>query len=242
MKAPLIVIPLALEWVLLITTFVPLGLVGRFRRHPNLGIAIWLTAFLTAGLAVGSAIVTSIWAFAETYGVLRHNVFGGEQWLTAWVISFAPWLAMAVGGVSLALVNQKIEPLLATASYLKPLLASSKSPLFQFEGVPVATVELPFCYSFATNQEILISKFAVETLTRKELDAVLWHELFHVQKKHFALNSLVRFIRELTPGLAASRALANEIEKLAEIAADKFALAHVDSVTLANARNRFTTS
>lgn len=239
MNAPLLLIPLAIEWVILITTLAPLVLVGRFNKFPRAGIAIWFTSFLSAGVATVIALAVSVWAYTDTVSALSRKPFGGEDWFVVFVISFAPWLALAVGGVSLALINQKIEPLVETAKQVKPLLNLSKTPLQNFMGVQVSTVELPFAYALATNREILISRYAVDHLASDELDAVVWHELCHVKEKHFAIKQLARVIRELSPALTASRALVGEVERLVEIAADKHALKKVSAPTLKQARNLF---
>lgn len=239
MNAPLLLIPLAIEWVILVTTLAPLILVGRFSNRPRTGIAIWFTTFLSAGSATAIAIGVSIWAYTDTVSALSRKPFGGEDWFVVLVVSFAPWLALAVGGVSLALINQKIEPLVETAKHVKPLLNLSKTPMQNFMGVPVSTVELPFAYALATNREILISKFAVDHLSRDELDAVLWHEVCHVREKHFAMKQLARLIRDLSPALTASRALVGEVERFVEIAADMHALKKVTAPTLRLARKLF---
>ena len=232
-------IPLALEWVILVTTLAPLLLVGKFTSSPRLGITIWFLAFLTSGVAIVLALIVSVWAYAETVTALNKNEFGGQVWLASLAVSFAPWLALAAGGVSLAIVNQKLEPIVVAAKEVEPLLHHSKTPLLNFMGVPVSTVELPFAYALATNREILISKFAVDHLSRNELEAVLWHEVCHVKEKHFAMKRLARLIRELSPALTASRALVGEVERLVEIAADKHALEKVSAPTLTMARKLF---
>ncbi|MEY3677739.1 MAG: hypothetical protein RL351_966 [Actinomycetota bacterium] len=240
MNAPLLLIPLAIEWVILVTTLAPLVLVGRFTSRPRIGIAVWFTTFLTTGASVFIAVVVALWAYTDTVTALSRKPFGGEDWFVVLVVSFAPWLALAVGGVSLALINQRIEPLVETAKQVKPLLNLSKTLLKNFYGVPVSTVDLPFAYALATNREILISKFAVDHLSDDELDAVLWHEVCHVNEKHFAMKQLARLIREVSPALTASRALVSEVERLVEIAADKYALKKVTAPTLKLARKLFT--
>lgn len=240
MNAPLLFIPLALEWVILITALAPLVLVNKFRARPQLGIAVWLSAFLSAGLATIAAIVIAVWAYFETWNELNNNSLGGEGWISALVVSFAPWIALAVGGISLALINQRIEPLIATAREIEPLINLSKRPLMNFMGTQVSVVELPFAYALATRKEILISSFVVEHLSKDELDAVLWHELGHVKHSHFQIKRLAGFIKYLSIRVAASRALVFEIDILCEISADKFALKNVSAPTLKMARSLFT--
>jgi Zn-dependent protease with chaperone function len=239
MNAPLLLIPIAIEWVILVTTLAPLVLVGRFRSTPRVGIVVWFTTFLTAGASVLIAFVVALWAYTNTVSALSRDEFGGIQWMITLAVSFAPWIALAVGGISLALVNQKLEPLVKTAKEVKPLLDLSKAPLMHFMGVPVSTVDVPFAYALATGKEILISRFAVDGLSQEEMDAVLWHELCHVREKHFALKRLSRYILALSPRLAASRALVSEIETLIEFVADNFALRHTNRQTLGQARKIF---
>jgi Zn-dependent protease with chaperone function len=238
-KAPLLVIPLAIEWLIVVTTVAPIFLPNKFRNRPQLGIAVWLAAFLSAGIATITVLVISIWAYLDTWTALNNDELGSQSWYNALLFSFAPWLALAVGGISLAIINTRIEPLVATAKEIAPLLDLTKKPLMNFMGTKVSTVEMPFAYALAGNRDILISTFAKDHLSQNELDAVLWHELGHVKMKHFAIKRLARFIRALSPNLAASRALVSEVELLCEISADKFALKKVNAPTLKLARSLF---
>ena len=240
MSAPLLLIPLAIEWVILVTTLAPTAFIGRFTTKPRLGILVWFASFLTAGASVLIAVAVALWAYTDTVSALIRNDFGSTNWLIALMVSFAPWIALALGGVSLALVNLKLEPISKAAKELKPLLELSKTPLFQFMGTPVSTVDLPFAYALATKREIVISRSVVERLSNDQLDAVLWHELCHVRENHFAIKRLARFILALSPFLAASQALVSEIERLVEIAADNFALRRVSKPSLELARKIFT--
>ena len=240
MNAPLLVIPLALEWIILVTTLAPMVLPKRFDSRPQLGIAIWFSTFLSAGVATVLAIASAIWAYSDTLIALNSNEFGNENWYLALIVSFGPWLALAVGGITLALINIKLEPMFESAREIVPLLDLGKKPLMNFMGTPVAVVQLPFAYALATNREILISQFALDHLSKNELDAVLWHELGHVKYKHFALKRLARLIAALSSRLAASRAMVAEVERLCELAADKYALKKVTAPTLRLARKLFT--
>lgn len=239
MNPPLLLIPLAIEWVILVTTLAPHVFVGRFANRPNLGIAIWFAAFLSAGIATLIAVGISIWGYAHTFNSLNDSELGSSSWWLALLLSFAPWITLALGGISLALVNQRLEPIIQTAKDVQPLLNLSKVPLMNFFGVPVSTVEVPFAYAFATSKEILLSKFVVDHLSKTELDAVLWHEYYHVRKYHFWLKRLARLIRVLSPRIAASRALVTEVEKLIEISADAFASSKTNRPTVELARKLF---
>lgn len=239
MNAPLLLIPLAIEWVIVVTTLAPILLTNRFRNNPQLGIALWFSTFLSAGIATVAVFVISTWGYLDTLSSLNEDELGSSTWFAALIVSFAPWIALAVGGISLALINARLEPLVANAKEIAPLLAMTKQPLMHFMGTRVYLVELPFAFALASNKDILISSFAKDHLSRNELDAVLWHELGHVKMKHFAIKRLARFIRALSPKLAASRALVNEVEQLCEIAADNYALKKVNAPTLKLARSLF---
>ena len=239
MNPPLLLIPLAIEWVILVTTLAPIVLVGRFSNHANLGIAIWFATFLSAGFATLIAIGVSVWGYVKTVESLNYSELGSHTWWLELLMSFAPWLALALGGVTLALVNLRLEPMLNKARAVTPLLNLSKIPMLNFHGVPVSTVELPFAYALATGKEIVLSNFVVEHLSENELEAVLWHEFYHVRRNHFWIKRLARLIRVLSPRLAASSALVNEVEKLIEISADAFAITKTDRPTVMMARKLF---
>lgn len=239
MNPPLLLIPLAIEWVILVTTLAPIVLVGRFTNIANLGIAIWFATFLSAGFATLIAIGVAVWGYFQTVQSLNYSELGSRNWWLELLLSFTPWLALALGGVTLALVNQRLEPMLNKAKAVAPLLNLSKVPMLNFHGVPVSTVELPFAYALATGKEILLSNFVVKHLSENELDAVLWHEFYHVRRNHFWIKRLARLIRVLSPRLAASSALVTEVEKLIEISADEFAITKSDRPTVQMARKLF---
>ena len=239
MNAPLLVIPLAIEWVIVVSTLAPILLPGKFQKSPQLGIAIWFTAFLSAGIATIAVLVFAVWAYLDTWTGLNNDELGSQSWFAALLVSFAPWVALAAGGITLALINNRIEPLIANSKEIAPLIAMTKQPLMHFMGTRVYLVELPFAFALASNRDILISSFAKDHLSQDELTAVLWHEVGHVKQKHFAIKRLARFIRALSPKLAASRALVNEVELLCEKSADRFALKKVNAPTLKLARSLF---
>jgi Zn-dependent protease with chaperone function len=129
--------------------------------------------------------------------------------------------------------------MLNTARAVTPLLNLSKAPMRDFHGVPVSTVELPFAYALATSEEILLSNFVVTHLSENELEAVLWHEFYHVRRNHFWIKRLARLINLMSPRLSASSALVTEIEKLLEISADVFAITMTDRPIVEAARKLF---
>ena len=236
----LLVIPIALEWVILVTTLAPMVSVGRFNKTPRLGITIWFLALLSAGFAVALAAATALFSILETYLRLSANPVGSDRWLLALVTSFAPWLILAIAGISLALVNQRVAPLLIQAKTQLPALEASFKPVSTFEGYQVYCANLPFFWAAVIRGRIVVSSHALDNLTDSELSAVLWHEVGHIQGRHNLIKSLAGFVSLLSPGLTASRMLSSEVYRLAELDADRIASRHVSDQLLRDTRSRFT--
>lgn len=234
-----LIIPIAIEWVILVTTLAPMILVGRFDPRPRLGLAVWFSALLSAGLAVALALGVALASIATTYLKLTASPVGSESWLLALAASFAPWAILAIAGISLALVNQRIAPIVASAKETAPLLAAASKFFLHFEGIEVRRLELPVLVAAAHRDSILISSTALETLDAAELEAVLWHEVGHIHGRHNQLKQLAGLVRALSPWLAASRALVVEVERLAELDADRYALRHVSQELLSATRSKF---
>jgi Zn-dependent protease with chaperone function len=240
--APLLLIPIALEWVVLVTTLAPVLYPGKkfMRTHPRTALAIWFGTLLSAGLAMALALGIAVLSIYDTWVTLEANPAGSQNWFLALLVSFAPWVMLAVTGVSIALINLRIEPLIASSKSITPILNLTKRAHSKFAGVKVSSVDLPFAYAFTDRREIVISNFALERLSGVELDAVLWHELGHLKHRHFFIKKLASSIRAISPTLSASKALMAEVEVLCETAADNFARQHVSEDTLAKARALFT--
>jgi Zn-dependent protease with chaperone function len=112
----------------------------------------------------------------------------------------------------------------------------------KFQGYQVMRIELPIMVAAVAKGKILISTTAARTLRESELHAVLWHEIGHLRGGHNQLKQLAGFVRSLSPWLVASRALVNEVNRLSEIDADRFALRHVDQESLSTTRSKFISS
>ena len=234
-----LLIPIAVEWVILVTTAAPLLLVGRFDRHPRLGLTIWFAAFLSSGFATILAIGIAIASIFETYLQLASNPVGSSGWLATVAVSFAPWLILAISGIALALTNQRLEPILANAREVSPHLEAALRPWMMFHGHQVMRIELPIMVAAVSRGKILISTTAARTLRESELHAVLWHEIGHLRGRHNQLKQLAGFVRSLSPWLVASQALVNEVHRLAELDADRFALRKIGPELLSATRSKF---
>jgi Zn-dependent protease with chaperone function len=234
-----LIIPIALEWVILVTTAAPLIFLGRFSKTPRLGLVLWFGAFLSSGLATLLALGVAVSSIFETYQKLTSAPLGSSGWLLTLAISFAPWLVLAISGIALALANQRIEPILSNARTLGPMLDASLQPLMTFHGHKVARIELPIMVAAVSRGRILVSSNALNALTEAELDAVLWHEIGHLRGRHNQLKQLAGFVRTLSPWMVASQALVNEVHRLAEFDADRFAAKHVGPEILSATRSKF---
>lgn len=239
MTAPILLIPLALEWVLLITTLAPTAFIGRFTSRPRLGLAVWFSSLISAALATVLAFVVAAWSYFDTLAALNANQFGDAKWMWALAVSFGPWLALLLGGISLALIQLRLDPLIEAARELVPAVNQAKRPLMTFMQVPVFQIDLPFAYAVADKRQIIVSSVLPNLLTDDQFEAVLWHELGHVRGRHFGLKKLARFVRVISPSLAASKALVAEVDRLCEAAADTSAKGQKNAPALEGARAVF---
>ena len=232
-------IPIAIEWVILVTTLAPSLLIGRFNRYPRIGLTFWFATLLSAGIAIATALSIALFSVVQTYLLLVENPVGSESWLFALTASFAPWLILAVAGISLVLVNQRVAPMIALANQTTPLLTAAAKPVREFAGLPVRSIQVPIMVAAAHRGSILVSTEALASLSEAELEAVLWHEVGHIRSRHNQLKQLAGFVLLLSPWLAASRALVAEVERLAEVDADRFAAKRVSVEVLAETRAKF---
>lgn len=228
--------PLAIEMLVLITALAPQSYRGRFRSKPGLGLFAWFGTFAFGLLTALGAIAVTIWSLIE---LLEESVRG--KVVVAEVLSqIGLWLALGLGGVALALVNQRTENYFAVAKQTKPQLGMTGSPMGAFEGVPLVRIGLSVPLAFAAPAKprsgIYVSAGALEIFSKDELSATLWHEWTHIKKNHFALKAMGRFILALTPKLRASRLLQSETDELMELVADRVAIAKVGQAALESAR------
>ncbi len=223
-----------IEYVLLVSTAAPFILVNRFRKTPNLGIAVWFTLFFSAMVAALLAIGFAGWSIIETYYLLQSST---DIWLIL-AASFAPWVMLAFAGILLALSNQKLEPLFRAAKEFDQLSKLARREVEAFHRARVYELEIPGYLAITKGYEIYLSK-AVFELPERQLNAILWHEYGHVRLGHQRLKRVTGLMSQLTPWFVVSKAFSVEVAKLCEVAADKYALKRVYSRDLAEARANF---
>jgi Zn-dependent protease with chaperone function len=222
--------------LVLITALAPQIYRGRFRRNPGFGLFAWFGTF-TFGLVIAiGAIAVTVWSLIE---LLEESV-RGKVVLAEVLSQIGLWLALGLGGMALALVNQRTENYFAIAKKEKPDLGMAGSPTGKFEGVPLFRIEVPVVLAFAApikpRSGIYISALALQIFSDEELEATLWHEWAHIKKNHFALKATGRFIAAVTPKLRASKLLQSETDELMELVADRIAISKVGKVALESAR------
>jgi Zn-dependent protease with chaperone function len=234
-----LIIPIAIEWVIMVTSAAPILLLGRFERIPRFGLRVWFAALLSSGLATVLAVGIAVASIFDTYLKLSAAHLGSSGWLATLGVSFAPWLILAISGIALAITNHRLEPILANAREVGPLLATAARPWRSFHGHQVKLIELPIFVAGVVSGTILVSTAAERALTSEELDAVLWHEVGHLRGRHNQLKRLAGFVQTLSPWLVASQALVNEVHRLAELDADQFATKYVNPDLLKATRSKF---
>jgi Zn-dependent protease with chaperone function len=240
LSAPLIVVPFAIELTVLITAIAPLAFFDRFESRPRWGITAWLASFLLAFVSATVALGISVWSIFDTWRELETH--SQPLWHTI-VFSFAPWVILGLAGISMALFAQRLDPVIEMRKADSAIKGLPSTPLMNFHGVDVRLVALPTWFAFTkgngSSATIFVSSVVVQSLSEAEFEALLWHEAGHARQRHNALKTLVGLIRHIGGPMLASRMLTREVDRLAELAADGFALKHCDSATLAAARRHF---
>jgi Zn-dependent protease with chaperone function len=211
---------------------------GRFSRAPRIGIAIWFALFLSSFLAVITAFVVAVILslhWRETLG--DANLPFPVRLLFA----FWPWILLALGGVTLALTTNRVEPWLDKRSSLVDYSITAVIDSYMFHGVRIEVVPLQIPLAMALDQpslRILLTSEVLAQLSGDELEAVLWHEWAHIKQRHNQLKSAVRFVTWLTTFIKASRLMNVEVDRLCEAAADRVAIARVGAIKLKSARTK----
>ena len=216
-----LLIPLAFEWIALITLIAPLVLVGKFSSRPNLGLLVWFGAFLSAGLASAVLIISLASSIFETWIALHANPNGTEKWWLALLAGFGPWLFLATAGIGLALMNTRLAPLVESGREISPLAQLASQQIEIFRDIEVRMIEIPIRHAFTDGRAIYVSRELWSSCNAQERKHILVHEYEHIRLRHPLLKRVAQVIYALTPKFAASRALQSEVERLTEIIADR---------------------
>jgi Zn-dependent protease with chaperone function len=237
LNPPLVLVPLALEWVVIASIIAPLWF-GFFTKRPRLGIASWFLLFLSSGIALATAVVIAVWSVAYNFENLEKH---SESLFLTIVYSLAPWILLAMAGVALNLINLRVELVVQNFKQLMAVPVLPGKHLRMFQGVKVEVVEIESVFAIALNRpkKILISRGALAELSEAEFEAVLWHEYAHLAARHNALKRLAKMVALLAGFIRASKVMSHEVERLCEVAADNYAMKRVDPLVLKFARAKF---
>ena len=238
MQPPLIVVPIAIEWLLIASSVAP-TLRGKFNARPNLGIAVWFALFLSVLVAALIGFAVSVWAIFVGWADSGISDFPLAIQLLA---GAGPWIIMILAGVLISLINRKLEPIIETnRKFAESPLLRGRS-VKSFHGLEVESIDLPLWFSvFLKNPtpRILLSSQALAGLSADQLEAVLWHEYAHYRLRHNSIKGLVGLLATITSFVRVSRVMKYEVDLLCEIAADDFAAKRVPRETLSEARALF---
>lgn len=234
MDNQLLLLVLVVEFILLVSTAAPIGLSARFSKHPNFGILVWFGLFFASMAAAVLAVVLATSFVFESYFSLQ----AGSDIAQTLVISFAPWLLLAFGGVLLAIVNLRLAPYFESQDSSLDIGSLSGKTELLFQGVEVRVIPIPGYFALTKEHVIYLSKSALE-LDNPLRDAVLWHELGHVRLGHETLKRVANLALATMPWFLISRVFSFELARLCELAADNYALQHVKRSELNRARRLF---
>lgn len=191
-----------------------------FYSRPRFGVAIWLSLFCLSLLFAAVAIFLAFWSVFETWLTLERRPLEEIDWITAGAVAFAPWVILAVGGISLALANQKLSALFAPEARID---LSALAGLQAATHAGYAVIELPVDVAHVSSSasHIIQTRGAAGILPLSELEACWQHEAQHIRAKHHRLISFVNFADKLLRHVPATRAMKSEVSTLLEIEADK---------------------
>lgn len=235
METSLLVLILLIELVMLITVSAPLFFAGRFDSFPEIGILLWFISLITAILASVSAVGVAILSIFATRLALSQS----EDLAFTIAAGFAPWILLAMAGVLITLVNQRLSPMFQEVKDIDVLANLVSREVMTHLGIRVMELEIPGYFALTKNNKIYLSKAAFK-LPQKQFDAILRHEMGHIILAHERVKRFANLIYSLLPWFAASRALKFEVGRLCELSADNYALRKVYSKDLYDARRLFT--
>ena len=224
-----VAIPFLVEWAALVTVAAPFSLVNNrwIYAHPTAGLALWFGSFVSAAVSLSIAFGLAVWSVFETYLELSVAESQNDFWLRL-LASFSPWLILAIGGISLAIITQRLESQIDFTKQVSIPTAHSSQRSWVHRGVRVVEIDLPVAFAFSTgtsvkdeNSQIVLSTKVRKSLSSEELKSLLDHEHFHLKAGHALGQKLVQILTILTGRFMTTRVLAKETALLFELAADK---------------------
>jgi len=234
---PLSILSLTLLWILVVSLAARTLLPNKFGAHPRLGLVIWFSAFISSALAGTLGLIALGSAYFYTVTSLSLSDLDSPDWVARVAISFLPWIALAIFGILLVIVNQRVEAPIITGRKLRQDFQLAKKEFMTFQGTRVSIIALPIHYALATENEIILSKFTVDEFSKIQLEAVLWHELGHIRGRHNLLKTIAATVALVTRPITLSKVFQDSVDQLCELAADRFAQRHCSADSVANVRS-----
>lgn len=212
------------SWVVDFAHAAPVILPGRnwIYRRPNLGLALWFGLFIASVLAAIAAVMIAVTSIFATWLELQSAKVGDSDWIFTLAISFAPWLILAIGGILLAVINNKFERVFRESPRITPGLLGGKE-VGRVAGFRIIELPLDFVYlgsSYADNA-VIQTRAAIRELSQAELKACIDHEVAHLRSRHGLIVQALAFVQQALGVFGASKVMVNEVRVLIELAADR---------------------
>ncbi len=202
-----------------------LGILGRFpgwRRRRDLQVAVLL--------APASSLAVGLGGIAHFSG--RACFLGAPRWDATLAVALPLGLgAVALGGLVLGLVRHALLARVVTRGGVAagPELVAVVERLAEGLGVRpprvlLCTYDRPLALACALHRPtVLLSTWMVEQLDRRELEAVLAHELAHVARRDYPVVWLATVLRDAFWYLPTSWAAYRQLQHEKELACDDLA-------------------
>lgn len=217
----LVLIALVLAWP------VPRIMAGQlaFRRLPRPALVLWQAVSLAAVLAALLAAPVGLWFIA-------HTGSPQESHLTAVVV------ALAVSGSVLALllrsghrVGRRLRTVRREHRTLVDVLATHDGSQLRVLEHPTPTA---YCLP-GLRRRVVLTRGALDRLTREELAAVLAHERAHLRARHDLVLEFFTVVHESVPPPVRCPAALAEVRLLVEVLADRAAVRAAGELATARA-------
>ena len=208
--------------------------------NPFLLITIWVLLLVGIMGLTGLVVFQSIVSVALAYNSYRQTSITFDNVLPVLVVSLLPWLLVGGLGIWAAILSQRIEPQLASSKKVDSLLMSVSKRIDTISGTPVIQLEtnlpLAFCKKVDGKVSIYISTGLKDSLSDKQMHAVLAHEIAHIERKHLTILAIAKTLNGILPKLHTTKIALQSLKLNLELDADRIAGKKVNLTELETAR------
>lgn len=192
-------------------------------RHPQMAMTLWHFLFAAGLCGAAVTMVWSVWVAVDANASSHdHNVAN----LLPLIMVIAGWVSLGVLGATIALVMQRAETMVVddrdAYGNVATLLDVATYQTLAISGTSVAFVDVqaPIAFAAPGINVIVISSFVADTLSPRELWAVIEHEHTHLLQRHGWSKRLTRLNSACLPGLMAAEKFERATSMLVELIAD----------------------